>query len=497
MRIEMAKFPYVSIAAIVSFLLAAAACGGSEGPQAGGGAAEAPQGEVLSRLDDLPVELERVVGAWTGDLDGMVERRMVRFLTAYNPMFYSLDGAEQGGVVYESAARFEEFLNKRLRRKRLPVHVVIVPVRRDRILTALREGRGDVAAGNLTVTPDRLAMVEFTEPLMRDVSEIVVTGPATGRIDSIDDLAGRTLRLRRTSSYWASVQGLNEGFRRIGRPPVVLEQAEPFLEDHDLLEMVHAGMLELAVVDSHKAELWARVFDGLQPRPDLAIRRGGQIAWAFRRGSPQLREVLDEFVRKHREGTLFGNVVYNRYLKDATWVRNALDAGGRDRFRELAELFRQYGERYGIDWVLVAAQAYQESGLDPSRRSRAGAVGVMQLRETAAEEVGIRDISDLENNVHAGVKYLRHLIDEYFDDPGLDPFDRQVFALAAYNAGPTRIRRLRREAESKGLDPNVWFDNVEVIVARRVGREPVRYVGNILKYYVAYKLALEKTGQRP
>jgi membrane-bound lytic murein transglycosylase MltF len=148
--------------------------------------------------------------------------------------------------------------------------------------------------------------------------------------------------------------------------------------------------------------------------------------------------------------------------------------------------------------MLVAAQAYQESGLDHSKRSRAGAVGVMQVLPTtaASRQVGIPDIDDLENNIHAGVKYLHFLAEHYFNDPEMDALNRGLFTFAAYNAGPTRIQRLRREAKQRGLDPNRWFENVEVVVAEQVGSEPVRYVSNIYKYYVAYKLEEENFKRR-
>jgi membrane-bound lytic murein transglycosylase MltF len=406
-------------------------------------------------------------------------------------MYYALDGAEQRGIVYEAAQRFELFMNKKLDRKKLRVLVMIIPVRRDELLTALLDGRGDVAAGNLTITPERLALVDFSDPLMRDVSEVVVTGPKAPPLEAVADLGGVEVHLREGSSYWSTMRRLNAGLRSVDKPEARLVATGAFLEDHDLLEMVNAGLVPATVVDAHKARFWSQVFDDIEVREDLSVNRGGQIGWAIRPGSPDLRKLLDEFVKKHRKGTTFGNVVYRRYLEDASWVNNALDASGRDRFEGLAEDFKKYAGQYDLDWRLVAAQAYQESGLDPGTRSHAGAVGVMQLLPKTAKSIGFDDIRDPTTNIHAGVKYMRHIIDTYFDEPELEPSQRHLFALAAYNAGPTRISKLRREAASKGLDPNVWFDNVEVVVARRVGSETVRYVGNIVKYYVAYKLIPE------
>jgi membrane-bound lytic murein transglycosylase MltF len=453
--------------------------------------AETP-GPVLSSLDDLPPGFQRLMEPWTGDLDGMAERRAIRVLTVNNPMFYTLDGVEQRGIVYESAMLFEQAVNKHLRTGRLKISVVIVPVLRDEILPALIEGRGDIAMANLTITPQRREVVDFSDPLLSDVSEIVVTGPSALPIESLDALSGLELSLRPSSSYWSSVERLNVSLDERGLPPVRLAAARSYLEDHDLLELVNAGTLPFTVVDSHKARFWESVFDDITLRDDLALHSGGEIGWAIRRNSPKLREMVNAFVRKHRKGTMIGNVLYNRYLEDTAWIDNALDGPGKRRFEETSPWFRTYGDRYELDWMLLAAQGYQESRLNQNLKSRRGAVGVMQVLPATAESVGVTDIHDLENNIHAGVKYMRHIADHYFGDEGLDREQRHLLALAAYNAGPTRLRKLQREAAAKGLDPNVWFDNVEVIVARRVGSETVRYVENIWKYHVAYMLLAEQ-----
>jgi len=452
---------------------------------------------LLSSVDDLPDAIQRLLEPWTGDLDGMVERRVVRLLTVFSPMYYFLDGPDQRGIVYETATEFEKVLNKKLDRRRLKVRVLIVPVPREQLIPALIEGRGDIAAANLTITPERLEFVDFSKPIMRDVTEIVVTGPAADPVCSLDDLAGEELRLRRESSYWESIERLNESLVPAGHPPVRLVAADPYHADEDLLEMVNAGLLPMTIIDKHKAEAWSGVFKDIVLHEDLAIHTGGEIAWAFRKDSPQIAEAIDTFFRKHRQGTLFGNVVYRRYLDDVGWIDNVRLPARQERFAEMTGLFRKYGEQYSIDWLFIAAQGYQESRLDQKKRSRRGAVGVMQLMPAAAKQVGVTDIDKLENNIHAGVKYMRHIMDDYLADEALDPGQRAMLALAAYNAGPSRIKRLRRKAEKAGLDPNVWFDNVEVVTAREVGSETVRYVSNVAKYYVAYKMIERTADARP
>ena len=408
--------------------------------------------------------------------------------------------ATQRGITYEALTGFEKFLNQRLGRKTLKVHVLIIPVERDELIPALERGLGDLAAANLTITKSRLEKVDFSSPLMTGVSELVVTGPATtSPLKSLDDLAGREISVRRSSSYWRSLEKLNADFRSRGLNPVDVVPAEEFLQDEDLLEMVNAGLLPAIIVDSHKAQFWSQIFPNITVHEDLAVRTGGEIAWAFRKNSPQLAEVINAFVAKNKQGTLLGNVVLNRYLKNTVWARNAISDEDRGRFASMVGIFKKYGEQYDFDYLMLTALAYQESRLDQSVRSKAGAVGVMQLLPSTAADpnIGIPDITKLENNIHAGTKYLRFIRDRYFSDPAIDPLNQTLFTFAAYNAGPARIQGLREEASQTGLDADRWFGNVEHVAARRIGRETVQYVSNIAKYWIAYKLATRQMEMRP
>jgi membrane-bound lytic murein transglycosylase MltF len=271
--------------------------------------------------------------------------------------------------------------------------------------------------------------------------------------------------------------------------------ADEYLEDEDILEMVNASLIPMTVVDSHKAQFWQTIFDHITVHEDITVNTGGQIAWAFRQGSPQLKAMINEFVAGHKKGTLLGNILYKRYLRDNKWVRNSLADAEVKKFNATIAYFKKYAGQYDFDWLLVAAQGYQESGLDQSKRSPVGAIGVMQLLPSTAADpnVGIPDIHVLENNIHAGAKYLRFLIDQYFADTTVDRLNQHLFALAAYNAGPARVADLRKEAVKIGLNPNVWFDNVEIVAARRIGRETVQYVRNIYKYYIAYRLIVDQS----
>ncbi len=452
------------------------------------GAAEEPAGDPPV----VPLEV------WQGDLDGMIERRRIRVLVSLSKTFYFLDKADQRGLTYELMKAFEKDLNKRLKLKTRKIHMVFIPVRRDELLPALVEGRGDIAAANLTITPERRKLVDFSNPYLEGVSEILVTGPAAPALESLEDLVGREIHVRRSSSYYESLARLNRTFRASGKTEISLIPADENLEDEDLLEMVNAGLIPMIVMDSHKAEFWERIFEDIELRPDLAVNRGGRIAWAVRKGSPELVKEINVFVKKHKKGTLVGNILFKRYLKDTNWVRNALSGGEIKRFQETLGLFKKHAEEFGFDSLMIAAQAYQESRIDQSKRSPRGAIGIMQiLPSTAADpNVDVPGIEETENNILAGVKYLRFIADRYFADEGMDPLNRLLFAFAAYNAGPAKISRLRRRAAREGRDPNVWFRNVELVAAKAIGRETVQYVSNIYKYHIAYKGIVARSAER-
>jgi len=205
---------------------------------------------------------------------------------------------------------------------------------------------------------------------------------------------------------------------------------------------------------------------------------------------------MNAFVRKHRKGTAFGNDLFRRYFRKPSSVLAATTGAELRKFRQTVELFRKYGTRYELDHLLVMAQGYQESHLDQSVRSRAGAIGVMQLMPATGAQMKVGDIRQLEPNIHAGVKYLRHVENTYFDEPLLDPVVRALFAFAAYNAGPSRVMSFRKEAARRGLDPDRWFRSVEYVAAEKIGQETVTYVSNIFKYYVAYQLVTQAERER-
>jgi membrane-bound lytic murein transglycosylase MltF len=444
--------------------------------------------------DELSIKLQQQ--PWTGDLDGMIARRYIRVLVPYSRTLYFVDlGGTQRGMSYDFMRAFEDDFNNKLGRGDLRIHVVFIPVSRAHLLPLLLAGEGDVAAANLTITPERSKIVDFAAPAARDVKELIVTGPGAAPLAKLDDLAGKELYVSRATSYYENLLALNQSFRQRGLAPMRLREAPGNFETEDVLEMANAGLVNIVVADGYIAKLWQRVYPNIRVREDLVIHQNGDIAFAIRKGCPQLKRALDAFTVTHGQGTEFGNVTLQKYLGQTRWVQNATSEQELKKFNLLVDLFQKYGKQYDIDWLLMAAQGYQESQLDQGRHSAAGAIGIMQVMPATADKMQVGDVTQLEPNIHAGVKYIRYIVDQYYESEPMDSLNKVLFAFAAYNAGPARIRSLRTEARTLGFDPNVWFDNVERVAAYRIGRETVQYVANIYKYYIAYTLVQDNVAQ--
>ena len=451
---------------------------------------------------ELAINMDHIMQPQKGDLPDMINRRAIRVLTTYSKTFFFIDKGTQRGATHDLFIALEKDLNnqlakeKKLKQKHLKVRIVFIPVTRDNLFKALNEGKGDIAAANLTITSSRQEQVAFTTPLYSDVKELLVSGPSSPDVKNLEQLSGKTVFVRRSSSYYESLQELNARFAKASLPPVILQEAPEALEDEDLLEMLNAGLIPLIVVDRHKALFWKQVFPKIQVHENIVLRDGGSIAWAVRKDNPQLLAELNNFVKHNRQGSTLGNTILLRYLKSATYVKNAAANRERAKFLQMVEIFRKYGERYDVDWLLMAAQGYQESRLNQSVRSHVGAIGVMQVMPATGKELKVGDIKKIDPNIHAGVKYMRWMIDHYYGDQPMTPLDKALFSFASYNAGPARIARLRTETQKRGFDPNIWFGNVENLAAEKIGAETVTYVSNIYKYYIAYRLIMDDIARK-
>jgi membrane-bound lytic murein transglycosylase MltF len=438
--------------------------------------------------------VDAIRAPWTGDWDGMIKRRLVRLLTPYSRTDYFVDKGVPRGVVHDASLKLEERINKTLRTTSTArVHVVVLPVARDELYNALERGQGDIIAVGITITPERRTRVDFTIPVKTNVKEILVTGPGAPSIATVDDLAGREVWVRARGNHIESLVALNARFSRDGRPPAVIKTLPDALDDDDVLEMVNAGLIRMSVVDDFIVEFWRQVFPNLRAHQSIVLRDRGDIAWAVRKDSPKLLAMLNPIVEAHRIGTAWGNVTFRKYLQSTQFVIPATDRSENRKFAALAETFRTYGRIYGLDPLLMMAQGYQESRLDQRATSRAGAIGVMQVMPATARDLNVGDVRQVEANVHAGVKYIRQIIDAHFANEPMVELTKTIFAFAAYNCGPARLRQLRDETARRGLNPNLWFGHVERVVGERVGRETVQYVSNIYKYYLGY-LAMPEAG---
>jgi membrane-bound lytic murein transglycosylase MltF len=456
-----------------------------------------PLPQVASPYDAIPEAARNIIDqTFTGDLDQMVKRRAIRAGVTYNRTHYFVDKGQQRGVAYESLMNFEQALNDHLKTGNLKVHVAVVPLPRDLLLPALIDGKVDMVVAQLTITPEREKLVAFTNPTRTNVNEIVVTGPDAPPVATAEDLSGREVFVRASSSYHASLLELNQRLAASGKPPVTIKAAPESLEDDDILEMVNAGLVQATVVDDYLAQFWKQVLPEIRLHPDAALRTGGVLAVAVRKDNPKLRDAGNLWLKKYGESTAFANVLAKRYLQNTQFVKNAAAAEERKKLDAMIQFFRKYGEQYDVDPVMMVAQGYQESRLDHSARSHVGAIGVMQLMPATGKEQNVGDITKVEPNIHAGIKYMRFMMDQYYKDEPMTPLNKLLMTFASYNAGPGRVRQLRREAEKRGLDKNVWLGNVERVASEKIGRETVQYVSNIYKYYIAYTLIEEQRQAR-
>jgi membrane-bound lytic murein transglycosylase MltF len=487
-RTVLRAFALVSLACLLN------GCGGKLGDAAAADEPLPPPAYEAALPESVRADLGK---PFTGDLDQMAARRLVRVGVAANRTFYFVDKGMQRGAAYEMGVAFEDYLNEKLgTTPATKVSLVFLPLPRDQMAAALTQGKVDLVVAQVIVRPELQAIVDFTNPVRRNVKEVVVSGPGAPEIAAVDDLSGKDVYARKDSSAWQSLVALNDKLEAKGLPPVSLRQVPGNLEDDDLLEMANAGITPMVVVHDYLADFWRKIFPEITVHETVAVRTGADIALPIRKNSPLLAAELNGFLATSGLGTAFGNMIAKRYLVNTAYAKQVTSEAERKKFADLARFFRKYSDQYGVDYLLMAAQGYQESTLDQEAKSHVGAIGVMQVMPATGKELGVGDIKQTEANIHAGVKYVRFMIDRYYKDEPMDQLNKGLFTFASYNAGPARVRQLRKEAAERGLDPNVWFGNVEQIASERVGRETVTYVSNIYKYYIAYKLITEEQARR-
>ncbi len=453
-----------------------------EEPKAGGGDLRA---DVL---------IETFFEKRTGDLPEMLKRNQIRVLVVPSRSTYFLDHKGQPrGLDYELLKGWEKILNKGRKKGTPPISVIFIPVTLEELGDALLEGRGDIAGVTL-VTPGRAEEFAYATPIFEDIQEVVVTRKGGPVISRIEDLAGHDVHAMSGSSQLERLEALNESFKKQGLEPMKVVRAEPYVADENLLEMIHGGMITAAVVPDAFAKLWAKIFKNLIVHENIPVTTGMKAGCAVRKGNPallaKLNEAIASVLKKNKRAFQRD---FNQYFKTTRWIENPFVKGAK---YELSEPFQREAAAFGLDWLQLMAQGFQESSLNPKAKSPYGAVGIMQLLPSTAEWLGVMNYNEIDGNIHAGAKYMARLMKRYAKVPEISEDNRFFFALAAYNAGPGRVRKYRKRAPKLGYDPYQWFGNVERVSLRSGNLETFMYVRNILNYTLAYKTAYEQSLRR-
>ena len=435
--------------------------------------------------------------AWKGDFDQLLQRRMLRVLVPYSRSLYFTDKGRERGLTADLVREFETYVNQKYKTGRRPFTVYILPTTRDKLFSELDAGMGDIAAGNLTVTDERRELADWAMlPSWGPVREIVVSGAKAAPIGMADELSGRTVAVRKSSSYHESLEALNAALRESEKPEVTLRLVPDALEDEDMLEMANAGVIDYMIIDDWKARIWGPILPKLKINTSAIVRDGARIGWAARKDSPLLVAAIEDFFKNSAVRSASAAHRLAQAMRRTKQMTDPTKSADWKRFQQVLALFQRYGDKYGFDPLMLAAQGYQESQLNQEARSHMGAIGVMQLLPATGAEMKVGDITVTEPNIHAGAKYMDQLMSRFFPDANFSVEVRPLFAFASYNAGPGNIRRMRNLTRERGLNPDKWFNNVEVLVAEKIGLETTTYVRNIYKYYVSYKLTLDADMER-
>lgn len=426
----------------------------------------------------------------TGDLAEMKKRGSIRMLTRNNAVSYFLHQGNQRGFDYELVRMFAKEQGLRLD--------VIVPADASELLPWLTEGRGDIIAAQLSDTPERREKIDFSEPYLL-AEEVLVQPAGEPAIASLAELKGKTIHVRKSSSYRTTLDALaaEGGFTIVDAP----EEKET----EQLIAMVGRKEIPLTVADSNIANVELTYRSDVQTT--LVLKADRKIAYGVRKENKKLHEALDAFVKKNFKGMEY-NVLKKQYFENKKNIdtAHASDTRATGALSVYDELIKQRSKEYGLDWRLMAAQAYQESRFDPEAKSWVGALGLFQVMPATGKEMGFVNLKDPDEGTHAGVRYMSKLIDQFEKDL---PFKQRVrFALASYNAGKGHVEDARRIAKEQGLNPDKWFGNVEKAMLLLMepkyskkarhgycrGEEPVKYVSEIQSRYDNYLTVVKDFG---
>lgn len=454
--------------------------------------------ETMPDTNNSDPLVTNMTNTWIGDLDGMIKDRVIRVLVIPSQIMFHVDKGKKSGFTYDLTMLFEKEINKnhKPKKKHLKTRIIFIPVAKDQLIPGLLKGRGDIAIADISITPKRKNKIDFSDPYAQHIDVITVTGPSSPTINTLVDLAGKEVYAQHSSSYYEYLQKMNFYFLEAGLEMIKIKAVPESLNDKDILEMLNAGLIGITVMDEYKVKFWAKVMKKLVVHDDIELHFDDSFAWMIRKKSPKLMKEINAFIKKYKEGTKFGNILIRRHVDNFKFLKPTINKKKLKKFDKVVEIFKKYAERYDLNYLLMIAQAYQESKLNQKAKSHVGALGVMQLMPATGKDMKVGNIKKLDPNIHAGIKYHRWIIDHYFKNEKIDALNQTMFAFAAYNAGPGRVRSLRKIAKKRGYDPNIWFNNVEVIAAEKIGAETVTYVSNIYEYYVAYYLYIQREEEK-
>ena len=454
------------------------------------GAVGEKKGEGLK----VEVLIETFFTKRTGDLPEILKQHQVRVLVVPSRSTYFLDAKGQPrGIDYVLLKGWEKILNKGREKGKPPISVVFIPVTLEELGDALLQGRGDIAGITLK-TPGRAKEFAYASPIFGDVKDVVVTRKGGPSISRLEDLSGQEVHVVSGSAQMESMAGLNARLRKQGLAPIVVVQEEPYVSHENLLEMIQGDIITAGVVPDIFANLWAKVFKDLVIHDTIPVASDLTAAWAVRKDNPQLLANLNEAIASvlKKDKRAFERD-FNQYFKNTHWIKNPFEKGAKS---EVSPHFQREAATFGMDWLQLMAQAFQESSLNNEARGPYGAVGIMQVLPSTAEWLKVSNYNTVDGNIHAGAKYMEYLMVRYAKEPAISKENRFFFALAGYNAGPGNVNKYRRQAKKLGYDPNIWFGNVERAALRYNNLETVNYIHNILNYTLAYKTAYEKALHR-
>ena len=446
-----------------------------------------------TRIEEISKEKPLIGSLLTpkfGDIKNMIKDRKIRVLLVNDGGFYGLKKGRNYGLYRNVLEKMEEELNKDFPNedKNKRIKLIPIPIKKADLLDTLNKGYGDMVLSGNIITKEKKQQINYTKPFGKGFNNVLVTSKHEGEIRQYEDLSGKEVFIEPTSEYLKSLVQVSETMVIKGLKPIIIRALPAQLSRGGILELINDKVIGVTVMEDYKAEMWKLVYKDIVIHEDITFGENKEIAIMVRKDSPKLLEKLNEFIDRNIGGKVFTKKLTKRYTKNIKYLKDVDTGLSEKEYVKIKDTFKKYAKQYKLDPLILMAQAYQESKLQNNARSHVGAQGIMQLMKGTARDMKVGSIRNIEGNIHAGVKYHRQIRDNFYKEKEISKKDKILFIFAGYNAGPTRIKNYRKLAKERGLNPNIWHDNVEQIVAEKIGRETIQYIENIYTYYVAYTM---------